>query len=72
MSQGIQRIPNSHYQRHVPDYWIIDLDARLLEQWQPHDERPALLTETLLWHPAGAKSSFTLDIPKFFEAVFAV
>ena len=28
------------YQRHVPDYWIVDLDARLVERWTPDDERP--------------------------------
>src|SRR4029453_11815061 len=22
------------YQRHVPDYWIVDLDARLFEHWK--------------------------------------
>src|SRR5574338_925716 len=25
------------YQRHVPDYWIVDLDSRLFERWGPHD-----------------------------------
>ena len=41
------------YQRHVPDYWIVDLDARLFERWTPGDERPEVITETLVWHPAG-------------------
>jgi Uma2 family endonuclease len=59
-----------HYQRHVPDYWIVDLDARLVERWAPGDERPALLTETLVWHPAGATMPFPLDIPQYFAAVF--
>ena len=58
------------YQRHVPDYWIVDLDARLFERWRPGDERPELLTETLAWHPAGAATPFTLDIPPFFAAIF--
>ena len=61
-----------HYQRHLPDYWIVDLDARLFEHWQSHDDRPALLTGTLTWHPAGARDPFTLDVSKFFDAVFAV
>jgi Uma2 family endonuclease len=58
------------YQRHVPDYWIVDLDARLFERWTPGDERPELLTETLVWHPAGATTPFTLNIPAFFAAIF--
>ena len=58
------------YQRHVPDYWIVDLDARLVERWAPGDERPQLLTETLLWHPTGAVTPFTLEIPAFFSTIF--
>lgn len=59
------------YRRHVPEYWIVDLDARLIERWTPSDDRPELLAETLSWHPAGATTAFTLDLPRFFESVFA-
>ncbi|HUQ80043.1 MAG TPA: Uma2 family endonuclease, partial [Gemmatimonadaceae bacterium] len=59
------------YQRNVPEYWIVDLDARLFERWTPADERPELLAETLPWHPAGATTAFILDLPRYFESVFA-
>src|SRR6476646_10950076 len=49
------------YQRHVPNYWIVDLDARLIERWIPHEPRPELLTDTLVWHPPDAATPFTLD-----------
>jgi Uma2 family endonuclease len=58
------------HQRHVPDYWIVDLDARLFERWVPSDDRPALVTDTLAWYPAGASVPFTMDLPTFFAAVF--
>jgi Uma2 family endonuclease len=58
------------YQRHVPDYWIVDLDARLFERWAPGDDRPELVTERLVWHPRDATTSFTLDVPAFFSAIF--
>ena len=58
------------YQRHVPDYWIVDLDARLFERWAPGDERPELLTEALVWHPAGATTPFTMEIPSYFAGIF--
>jgi Uma2 family endonuclease len=58
------------YQRHVPDYWIVDLDARLIERWTPSDDRPELLTEALPWYPAGAAMPFTLDIPALFASIF--
>ena len=57
------------YQRHVADYWIVDLDARLIEHWAPGDDRPELLTEVLVWQPVGATSRFELDLPAFFISV---
>jgi Uma2 family endonuclease len=57
------------YQRHVPNYWIVDLDGRLVERWTPDEARPELLTDTLVWHPAGAATPLTLDIPAYFRSV---
>lgn len=38
------------YQRAaVPEYWIVDLDARLVERWRPTDGRPEILTERIEW-----------------------
>ena len=58
------------YQRHVPDYWIVDLDARLFERWMPADTRPEVLTEALQWRPVGAETTLKIAIPKFFASVF--
>jgi Uma2 family endonuclease len=35
----------------VPEYWIVDLDARLVERWRPGDERPEIATDILEWQP---------------------
>jgi Uma2 family endonuclease len=59
-----------HYQRHVLEYWIVDLDARLFERWRPGDDRPEILAQTLEWHPAGAAEAFSLDLSRFFAEVF--
>jgi Uma2 family endonuclease len=65
-------VKRRRYQRAaLPDYWIVDLDARLIERWRPTDERPELLTERLTWHPEGATISFEADLPAFFRSVFA-
>lgn len=38
------------YQRaRVPEYWVVDLDARLIERWRPEDERPEILSERIEW-----------------------
>lgn len=53
----------------VAEYWIVDLDARLVERWRPEDTRPEVLNETLLWDfPVGA-GHLTLDLPRLFERV---
>jgi Uma2 family endonuclease len=57
------------YLRHVSVYWIVDLDARLIEQWLPNDERPEILVDVLEWHPTGAAEAFRLDLPRYFGEV---
>ena len=57
------------YQRSgVPEYWVVDLDARLVERWRPGDERPEVLSETLEWTPLPAVSA-RLDLPTLFARV---
>jgi Uma2 family endonuclease len=58
------------YQRHVPETWIIDLDARLFERWRPNDDRPEILIDELVWQAAGALESFRLDLPSYFRECF--
>jgi Uma2 family endonuclease len=60
------------YQRHITDYWVVDLDARLVERWTPNDARPEIVTDTLTWQPAGASTVFSLPLVDFFSAIFDV
>lgn len=50
----------------VPEYWIVDSDARTIERWRPHDERPEIISEVIEWLPAGAPEPWRLDLPAFF------
>jgi Uma2 family endonuclease len=54
------------YQRNAAEYWIVDLDARLVERWRREDQRPEILTDVLEWHPLGATSSLRIDLPAYF------
>jgi Uma2 family endonuclease len=58
------------YQRNVPEYWIVDLDARLIERWRTADERPELVMASLEWQPAGAAAPFVLNVERYFDRVF--
>jgi Uma2 family endonuclease len=54
------------YQRNrVPEYWIFDGWSRTVERWRPADERPEIVSETLVWHPDGATAAFTLGVAEF-------
>lgn len=54
------------YQRHGVPYWIVDVDARVVEVWTPDAERPEVITGALQWHPAGATEPCTLDLDRLF------
>ena len=58
------------YQRqHVPEYWIVDVDARLIERWRPDDTRPEILTDRLEWQPDTAHPPLVIDLPRYFADV---
>ncbi len=52
----------------VPEYWIVDADARLVERWHPADERPEICVTRIEWLPAGAESPIIVDLPALFRA----
>jgi Uma2 family endonuclease len=58
------------YQRHVLEYWIVDIDSRLIERWRPGDERPKILSQMIMWQPSGAASALELELPPFSARVF--
>jgi Uma2 family endonuclease len=58
------------YQRErVPEYWIVDVDARLIERWRPADERPEIVAERLEWQPDSAIPALVIDLPGYFREV---
>ena len=53
----------------VPEYWIVDLDARVVERWRPGDERPEIVAATLTWQPDPSAAPLHLDLGVFFHEV---
>jgi Uma2 family endonuclease len=60
-----------YQQAGVDQYWIVDLDARLIERWRPEDSRPEVVDDVLEWTlPGGATGR--LDVRRFFLEVWDV
>jgi Uma2 family endonuclease len=53
----------------VPEYWVVDLDARLVERWRPDDARAELMAERLEWQPRADLEPMRIDLPAFFDEV---
>ncbi|MEO8333541.1 MAG: Uma2 family endonuclease [bacterium] len=55
------------FQKHrVPEYWIVDLEARLVERWRPDDVRPEILPDRLIWQPYAGVEPLTIDLTALF------
>jgi Uma2 family endonuclease len=65
--RGVKR---DYYQRHrVPEYWIVDLDACLVERWRPGVEWPEVMRQRLAWQPDPAVPPLQVDLTALFAAV---
>lgn len=53
----------------VDEYWIVDLDARVIERWTPAQETPVLIRERLDWRPLGAGTSLEVRLPELFDRI---
>jgi Uma2 family endonuclease len=53
----------------VPTYWIVDIDARLVEVWTPDDRSPVIAEETLHWQPDPGVPPLAIDLPGCFREI---
>ena len=53
----------------VPFYWIVDGAEQRAEVWTQDAEFPVIETERLVWRPAGAVQTFTLELADLFRPV---
>jgi len=53
----------------VPEYWIVDLDARVFERSTPDEARPEILDGRIEWRPEGAGAPLVIDLASYFTTV---
>jgi len=46
----------------VATYWVIDVEAGVVEVWHPDDERPAVVTEQLRWRLRDGAPELTIGL----------
>ncbi len=65
-----RQVKRLFYQRAgVREYWIVDVDARLIERWRPSDTRPEVLTESIEWQPDASHPPLAIDLESYFADV---
>ena len=52
----------------VPEYWVIDTDARTVERYRP-DDSLEILSESLEWRPDHEVAPLLIDLPAYFDRV---
>ncbi len=53
----------------VAEYWVLDLDAAMIERWTTGRDTPRVEQNALVWNPDGASTALTLDLRLFFERI---
>ena len=66
-----RQLKRRRYQRAgVPEYWIVDPDARLIERWRPESMGPEVITDQMRWEPVPGHGSLEFDVAAFFAELF--
>lgn len=55
-----------YMQEGVGEYWIVDVNSRVIDRWRPDDERPEVLDSVLRWEPVPGIPTLDLDIGALF------
>jgi len=54
----------------VQTYWIVDVDARLVETWHPDSSHPEIVDQSLEWQPDPSLPGLVIDLPAYFRSVW--
>ncbi len=55
----------------VDEYWVVDVDARLIERWRRDQEHPDAVRSAFAWFPSGARTPLHIDARALFERIWS-
>lgn len=50
----------------VPEYWIVNADARLVSRWRSSADPDEEFSRTISWHPPQMPAPLVIDLPELF------
>lgn len=53
----------------VPEYWVVDWDARVFERWTPSQETPTIHRDRVVWTPDPKIEPLVVDVAALFLEV---
>ena len=56
-----------YQKQHIPVYWIVDPDAKLVEVWTPEALFPVVVTDAVEWRPEGAVEPCVVSLGELFR-----
>jgi Uma2 family endonuclease len=59
-------VKRQRYQQLGTEYWIVDLDARVVERWLPADARPEVITDAIRWATSPVSAPCVVDLVRLF------
>lgn len=60
----------AYQEEHVPEFWIVDSAARLVERWRPEDSAPDVCVADMEWHPLSTHAPLTIDLQSLFREAY--
>jgi len=63
------RKPRFFRAQRVPEYWIVDLDERVIERADSDRDAMVLADDQLEWLPEGACEPFVMSVPDYFASI---
>jgi Uma2 family endonuclease len=58
-----------YFEKGIPEYWIVDIDGRVIERRRPDDSPVEVLTELLEWRPDSDVPPLVIDLGAYFDRV---